>query len=302
MAWHKAKRVLKSRLQERFSGPFLRTVDEVNRTFGLDDQESVLEPSSVKCYRALLKAADRCGTADWDCLIPFLRSIAADQGELMPPQHRLIPVLLSYIPLSGTGPTTLQRSLSFSSPVARPGTPAVSMSYGFYGLEGHLLLKLRLALFHDAPDAMLWEMGCSDPKRSTSRGLLCLDTKSRFRPFRAAQLFSALKRMCPPKISAIDVSPAEYHLVHLSRRCGGRFVDREQYELFRVKLRSSLRFTAQTSFGHCPIQFAEYLLRHPQPSPLAISVLLRNRVLLDADTGNALLWRSPRMLINSRGD
>jgi hypothetical protein len=220
-----------------------------------------------------------------------LSSIFATREEIM---SELLPLLS---PLRGELPYH-SSNLVFSSPMGDPESTSLNIIIRLYDPGRLLTVKIKTGIFIDSAGALYWEVGFVDIHKSLQnlRRNFIINKPSRRDYFLLQRLVECAKHFIRRriKVKGLDITPAFYHVVSLSRRLGGVPASDLDWREWNSRIEAAYHYSMDLLARHGGKQLFHELQRVKRR--YVISWLFDNNMMRDPVTNGILKWSPPRLI------
>lgn len=255
------------------------------------------EPNSIKMLRSLLRKTDNATQSNIDALQRIIVRFSNEEKEWPLPTMRefysIINTLTAAMGSNDRGSITI----SVSSPTYNTNSVSLNVIYRFIE-ENQLKFKLKISVSLDA-GKYIWDTGIIIPSKSVSRGLPAMYCKYSIPPDSIIKsvntAYSIMKKR--DYIAMLDLSPAHYHIVSLSKRMGGKFVDEISFKKYKDEIKKSLEYTMRMHKDFLIKKNLDiYNAAIKNTNAFIVSLMLHEKMIYKVDTTEVLDWVPPRMV------
>lgn len=187
-------------------------------------------------------------------------------------------------------------NVNLSCPVSFPEKTSLNLIIRMYNPEKVNTVKIKIGVFMDDSSSLFWEVGFVDVSKSIRNITWIANPGARPKGdyFMLSKLVARTKTFIRRRagIAGLDITPAYYHVLQLSRRLGGRTVTEFDWSEWNRKLEEAYQHSRlrDDPVSGLPLKELQTVNRR-----YAISWLFENGLLNDP-AGKALKWEPPRLV------
>jgi hypothetical protein len=279
----------------------------LNESYRFPDESNTIEPSQIKLLRSYLHLKEKIFSSSFIKEIELLKAKMEGQKSYLPTfaeynSEIIFPLLQN---VNETFPY-VQAGLTFSSPVAYPKKISINITFRCFDETNRLKLKIKTGVYVDDDNNFFWETGVIYTEKSLhniTKNIALHNVRS---PISAKMICNSVDSLMKlllhrPEINSLDLTPAFYHIIPLSLRAGGTFLEKPSFEEYRLKLFDAIHysiFNQESYMKSINTPLYSYVRENydiKNPKPLLISLLLYNKMVLDPANNSTFLWKSPRI-------
>lgn len=303
--WQRSLDKLFTRLSCDCGSELIQKFIKLSSSFTSENFNGTIEPPLIKLLRSIDQRIRFTNNQFIDEVSTIIDLLIEKIDYLLPSNNEFNNFILSPIINFQNSYPFSQMSLSLSSPVAFPEKPSINILKRYFDCDGKLRLKLKLGIFYDDKGKLFWETGFVFPDKSIRQ--LCKNFCSEYSQMMISG--TVLKRIVDnifeillqkEDICGIDLTPAHYHILPFSIRLGGKLLDPDSFNKYKLKLFESIDYTFQGELN-CKNDLYEYarsqFLLKKKLDTLTVSMLLYKAQLFKKDSSEIFYWVPPRVVI-----
>lgn len=303
--WQGSSDKLIARLSRECGSELIQKFIKLSSLYTSENLNGTIEPPLIKLLRSIDQRIRLTNNLFLEELIKIIDLLIEKIDYLLPSSNEFNNFILSPISNFQNSYHLSQMSLSLSSSVAFPEKPSINILKRYFDCDLKLRLKLKLGIFYDDKGKLFWETGFIFPDKSIQE--LCKNICSENSQMMISvtilkkivdNIFKILLQK--EDICGIDLTPAHYHILPFSIRLGGKLLDPDNFNEYKLKLFESIDYTFQEElhFKNDLYEYArsQYLLKKKLDT-LTVSMLLYKTQLFKKDSREIFYWVPPRVVI-----